>query len=113
MIKIYHNPRCAKSRAGLKHLESKGVDFQLIKYLNEPFTEATFTQVLKKLGRKPEEMLRKQEKLFKTEYKGKQLSDNEWITVMVQNPRLINRPIIETDEKAVWGNPPENIDELF
>ncbi len=113
-MKIYHNPRCKKSREGLEYLKSKTADFSVVLYLKDaPFTEESLAQLMKKMGKKPHEMIRTQEKIYKENYKGKELSETEWIKVMVANPKLINRPLIETDDKAVWGNPPENIDELF
>ena len=113
-MKIYHNPRCKKSRAGLTFLEEKKQEFEKILYLkDQPFTIDSLAEVLKKMEKKPQEMIRTQEKLYKQKYKGKELSEKEWIKVMVENPRFINRPIIETDNKAVWGDPPENIKELL
>lgn len=113
-MKIYHNPRCKKSRAGLAYLEEKTSDFQKIQYLkDEPFSQQSLKKLLKKLGKKPQEMIRTQEKVYKEKYKGKELSDDQWIKAMVENPKLIQRPIVETEEKAVWADPPENINEFF
>ena len=113
MIKIYHNPRCKKSRAGLQYLQEKTSDIEIILYLKDaPFTEKSFSDILKKLDKKPLEMLRTQEKEYKQNYKGKEFLDKEWIKIMVENPRFINRPIVEISEKAVWADPPENIDSL-
>ncbi|NPA45428.1 MAG: arsenate reductase (glutaredoxin) [Chlorobi bacterium] len=113
-MKIYHNPRCKKSRAGLQYLQEKNVEHEVVLYLKDkPFTEETFKAILTKLGKKPLEMLRTQEKEYKANYKGKEFSDDEWIKIMVENPKFINRPIIETDEKAVWGDPVTNIDEIL
>lgn len=113
-MNIYHNSRCKKSRAGLQYLEEKGIQFNIVQYLkDEPFSEESLKNLLKKLGKKPIEMIRTQEKEYKDNFKGKDLSDDEWIKVMVENPKFIQRPIIETDNKAVWGDPPSNIDKLF
>jgi arsenate reductase (glutaredoxin) len=113
-MKIYHNPRCKKSRAGLAYLEEKTSDFEKVHYLkDQPFTEDELKKLLKKAGKKPQNMIRTQEKVYKENYKGKELSDDEWIKAMVENSKLIQRPIVETDDKAVWADPPENIDELF
>lgn len=113
-MKIYHNPRCKKSRSGLQYLQEKGVEHTIVQYLkDEPFTENKFKEVLKKLGKKPLEMLRTQEKEYKANYKGKEFTDDEWIKIMVENPKFINRPIIETEDKAVWGDPVSNIDEIL
>lgn len=113
MIKIYHNPRCRKSRAGLKYLEERTTDFELIEYLKNPITEKEFEDILMKINVKPFEMIRTQEDIYKKQYKGKQFNDDEWIKIMVENPKLIKRPIIVKDYKAVWADPPENMDPLF
>lgn len=113
-MKIYHNPRCKKSRAGLKYLEEKGVDFEIVKYLKDaPFTEESLGKLFEKLDKSPEEMLRKQEQVYKKEMKGKTFSDKEIIKKMAENPKLINRPIIETDDAAVWGDPPSEIEKVL
>jgi len=113
MIKIYHNPRCKKSRAGLEYLKGKGVDFEIIEYLKNPITEDGFKDILMKLNLKPQDMIRTQEDIYKKQFKGKKFTDDEWIKIMVENPKLIKRPIVVKDYKAVWADPPENTDELF
>lgn len=114
MLKIYHNPRCKKSRAGLEYLKTKTNDFEIVKYLGEtPFTEATLSAVVEKLDIDIEQLVRKQEKLYKQAYKGKTLSQKEWIKVLVEHPELIERPIVESENMAVLGNPPENLEKLF
>ena len=114
MITIYHNSRCKKSRAGLQALESYTKDFELKHYLkDDPFTVESLTDALQKLGKTPEEMIRKQEAIFKSDYKRKAFNDSEWIEIMVKNPKLIQRPIIIKDDKAVLGDPAENVSQLF
>ncbi|MCF8331000.1 MAG: hypothetical protein K9H84_00965 [Bacteroidales bacterium] len=114
MIRIYHNPRCKNSRAGLEYLKTKTSDFEIVKYLSDkPFTKETLSKVLEKSDIDIEQLVRKQEKLYKQEYKGKTISQKEWIKVLAEHPRLIERPVVETDNMAVLGNPPENIDKLF
>ena len=112
MYTIYHNPKCKKSRAGLQHLIAKGVDYQVREYLKEPLSEEELSTLLMKLHKKPGEILRKQEEYFRKELKKLSLNDEEWIKVMVENPRLIQRPIVEGKYKAVVGDPVENIDVL-
>ena len=112
MIKIYHNPRCSKSRAGLKHLEAKKVEFELVEYLKYPLTEEELKDVLVKLNYKPFELVRTQEELFKKELKGQEFTDDEWVKILVENPKLIKRPIVEKGYKAVWAIPPEDMDKL-
>lgn len=112
-MKIYHNPRCSKSRNGLQYLEEKGCEFEIVKYLDEGLNENELADIIAKTGKKPFDFVRQHEKLFKEEFKGKVLSDKEWIKVLVENPKLLHRPIIVKGDKAVLGNPPENIDELI
>ncbi|CAG0911486.1 unnamed protein product, partial [Cyprideis torosa] len=93
MIKIYHNPRCGKSREGLALLEAQGVDFELRKYLDEPFSEKELTELIHQLGMKPIELVRTKEQIWKEEFKGKSLDDKAIIKAMLEHPRLIERPI--------------------
>lgn len=113
MIKIYHNSRCRKSREGLAFLESKTTDFEIIEYLKTPLTFDELKEIISKLGIKPLELIRKQEADFKENFKGKDLTDDEYIQAMVDYPKLIERPIVVKDEKAVLGRPAEKIGELF
>jgi arsenate reductase len=112
MLTIYHNPRCKKSRAGLQYVTDKHMEFQVREYLKDPLTEAELTALVMKLHIKPAELIRTQEEVYRKELKGLHLNDEEWIKVMVENPRLIRRPIVEGKYKAVVGDPPENIDRL-
>ena len=113
MIQIFHNPRCGKSRAGVKYLEDKGVEFEIFKYLDEPITPDELQEVLRKLGKRPLEIIRTKEDIFKEEFEDKELSDEEWILAMVEYPKLIERPIIINGDKAVVGRPAENIDTIL
>ncbi len=112
MYTIYHNPRCKKSRAGLQHVIEKGMEHQVREYLKNPLSEEELTTLLMKLHKKPVEMIRTQEAYFRKELKGLSMNDQEWIKVMLENPKLIQRPIVEGKYKAVLGDPVENIDEL-
>lgn len=109
MIKIYHNPRCRKSREGVAFLEEKGLEFEVVKYLEDHFTVASLTQVLQQLEMSPMDLIRKNEAIWKSEYKGKSLSDEELIEAMVANPKLIERPIVVHQEKAVVARPTDMI----
>lgn len=113
MLKIYHNPRCKKSRAGLEYLQSKDVEFEVVEYLKNPLTEKEIRDLLNLLNKKPIEIVRTQEDIFKKEYKGLNLSDDEWIKILANNPKLIQRPIVAKKHKAVIGQPPQNIDILL
>ena len=112
-MEIYHNPRCQKSRQTLKILQEAKVDFEIRKYLDDPPTVDELRAVLEKLDIQPQALIRKNEEVYKNEFKGQDLSDEEWIEVMVANPRLIERPIVIQGERAVLGRPPANVRELL
>ena len=114
LFKIYHNTRCRKSRAGLKYLEDKGLHPEIIEYLkDQPFTKEILKEVLNKLGLKPQVIIRTQEADYRQSYKAKGFSDDEWIEILVENPKLIRRPIIVKGNKAVVGDIVEHIDALL
>jgi len=112
MYTVYHNPRCKKSRAGLQYVKEKGLDHQVREYLKEPLTGEELGRLLMKLHMKPLDLIRTQEAYYKKELKGLNLNDEEWTREMVENPKLIRRPIVEGKYKAVVGDPVENIDNL-
>lgn len=112
-ITIYHNNRCRKSREALDILEKKKAKLQIIDYLNNAPSEKELKSVLSKLGMKPEEIVRKGEDIFKKKFKGKIMSDADWIKALSKNPILIERPIVIKGNKAVVGRPPENIKKLL
>lgn len=109
MIKIYHNNRCSKSRSGLEIVEQSGKPFEVVKYLENVPSEKELKDIIKLLGIKPIELVRKNEAIWKDNFKGKDLSDAEIIKAMVENPKLIERPIVVNGNKAVLGRPPETI----
>lgn len=113
MIKIYHNPRCRKSREGLAILESNNKKFEIINYINDLPSVKELKQIIELLGIKPIELVRKNEAIWKDKFKGENLSDDELIQVMVQNPKLIERPIVINGNEAVIGRPPEKILEII
>lgn len=112
-MEIWHNPRCRKSRETLALLTDKQQEFTIKEYLKETPTEVELKSVLAKLGMKPAQLLRKGEAIFKEKFKGKLLSDDEWISVMISNPKLIERPIVISGNKAEIGRPPEKILDLL
>ena len=112
MIKIYHNNRCQKSRLGVKFLEKNKLDFEIINYLDDPLSMDEIKFLIKKLKIKPIELIRKNELIWKTNYKNKKLSDEEIVMAMVDNPILIERPIIVNGDKAIIGRPTEKISEV-
>lgn len=109
MIKIYHNPRCSKSRKGVAILEESNQKFEIIKYLDNVPSEKELTEIIKLLKISPINLIRKNEAIWKEHFKGKELSDSELITAMIENPKLIERPIVINGTKAIVGRPPENI----
>ncbi|MCH3882552.1 MULTISPECIES: arsenate reductase (glutaredoxin) [Tenacibaculum] len=113
MIKIYHNNRCSKSRLGVALLEESGKEFEVVKYLENIPSEKELKEIIKLLKIAPIELVRKNEKVWKEEFKGKELSDAEIISAMIQNPKLIERPIIINGNKAVIGRPTEKILEII
>ena len=110
MVTIYHNPRCSKSRQTLQLIEEKGIDPEVVLYLEETPDAATLKSLLAKLGLKPRELMRRKE----VEYKDNNLddaglSDDELVAAMVKYPKLIERPIVVNGNKAALGRPPENV----
>ena len=112
-MKIYHNPRCSKSRKTLAIIREKGEEVEIVEYLNNPPNKIELKEVLKKLGMKPGQIIRKGESIYKENYKGKSYTDEEWIEIMANNPILMERPIVVKGNKAVIGRPPENVIDLF
>ncbi|MFT4827207.1 MAG: arsenate reductase [Bacteroidia bacterium] len=110
-MKIYHNNRCSKSRQCLALIPKEGV--KIIDYMNNPLTKEELNTLIKKIGITPMELVRKGEATWKENYKGENLSDNEIIDAMVANPKLIERPIVETENKAVVCRPPELVLEMI
>lgn len=106
---IYHNNRCRKSREALEVLTKSGKEFKIIEYLKTPPTVDELRDLLKKLNASPEQIIRKGETLFKERFKNKNLTKDQWIEVLSENPSLIERPIIYNDEKATVGRPIENV----
>lgn len=113
MIKIYHNPRCSKSREGLDLLKNSGEDFQMVEYLNEIPSEEEIREILKMLNAPAIDLVRKNETVWKENYRGKNLSEAEIVRAMHQHPKLIERPIVIKEGKAAIGRPPENIKNLL
>ena len=112
-MKIYHNPRCSKSRQGLQLLQEAQQKFEIVDYLNKPPSKEELKDLLKKLGIAPLQLVRKNEVIWKENYKNKNLTDDEIIEAMCSNPKLIERPIVIKGNKAVIGRPPEIIKDLL
>lgn len=112
-MKIYHNPRCRKSRETLAIIEAAGVTPEVILYLEAIPTEAELKGILAKLKMPAEALARKGEAIYKEKYKGKKMTEAQWIKAMIKHPKLIERPIVIKGKKAVLGRPPEQVNDLL
>jgi len=112
-VKIWHNPRCSKSRNATTLLEEKGVDAEVVKYLDAPPSKEEIKEVLKMLGMSARELMRTKEDIYKALDLKNENDEEKLIEAMVENPKLIERPIVIKDGKAVIGRPIENIIELL
>ena len=108
-LKIYHNPRCRKSREALQYLEETKQSFEVIKYLEQPLSTKDIEQLLSELNYQPEELIRKNEAIWKTTYKGKDLPFNQLLIALSENPKLIERPIISNGQQAIVARPLEKL----
>ena len=113
MIKIYHNPRCRKSREGLQILQESGQEFEIIDYLKKGVYFDELKSIIYLLAITPIELIRKNEAIWKDHYKGKILNDTAVISSMIEHPKLIERPIVINKERAIIGRPPENIKQVL
>ena len=112
MITIYHNPRCQKSRTALAHLEAKGEVVKVIEYLKNTPTEKELKEVLALLKLKPFDIVRKKEAIYLNNYKDGNFTDNQWIKILVENPVLIERPIVIKDTGACIARDEETVNSL-
>ena len=111
---IYHNPRCSKSRQTLALLEERGISPRIVDYLKTPPSSAELKAILKKLGLRPRDLMRKGEPLYaELGLKDRDLDDDALIALMVANPILIERPIVVSGGKAAIGRPPESVLEIL
>lgn len=113
MIKIYHNPKCSKSREGLCLLNDLNKDVEIINYMTTAISYNELEEIIKLLDIKPIELVRTKESIWKDLYKDKNLSDNEIIEAMVAHPKLIERPIVINGNKAVIGRPTQKIEKII
>lgn len=107
MITIYHNVRCSKSRECLAFLENSDHKFHIVKYLEEPPTVEELTEIIRKLGIKPIELVRQKEPLWLEKFQGKKLGSKRIIEILAKHPILIERPIVINGEKAIIARPLE------
>jgi arsenate reductase len=112
-IILYHNPRCAKSREALQLLRKKNIEPKIIEYLKEKISKEELKKLLMKLHLKPHDIIRVKEEYYKKKLKGLKLNDDEWIDEILENPILIERPIVVKGNKAIIARPPERINDLI
>jgi arsenate reductase len=113
MIEVYHNPRCGKSRNCLAFLENTNQEYKIIKYLEEVPSAEELKALLKKLNIKPIELVRQKEKIWIEQFKGQNLTDEAVIQAMIENPILIERPIIIKGNKAIIAREADKIEAFF
>ena len=112
-VVIYHNARCSKSRSACEIVAGRGVDARIVEYLKTPPGKDELRELLQKLGMKPSELVRRGEEVFKENYAGKSLDEEQWLDALVAHPVLIERPIVVRGDRAVIGRPPEKVIELL
>jgi|SRR3954469_4948369 arsenate reductase (glutaredoxin) len=112
-ITVYHNPRCGKSRAALAILAKHGVEPVVVEYLKNPPTKDDLRAILKKLGMTAGQIVRKSEDVYRQNFSGKVMSDEQWLDALVQYPVLMERPIVIKDDRGLIGRPPEKVSELL
>ncbi len=109
MIKVLHNPTCSKSRGILEYLDESGVEFEVIDFVKEPLSELEIKTVLKKLNINVQDIIRKNETVYKEEFVNQSLSEEEWIKILSEHPELIQRPILVKGAAAIIGRPVEHV----
>ena len=113
-VTIYEKATCSTCRSTVKILSEKGIDFEKVNYYIKPFSKNKLKTLLKKMDMKPGELLRKNEEAYKElNFKEKNYSEEEILELMVKNPDLVQRPIVEIGDKAILARPAEKINELF
>ena len=113
MLKIYHNPRCSKSREGLEMLKNSDKEFEIIPYLKNGLSIGELTDIIKMLNIQPIALVRKNEAVWKNNYKDTAMTDEEIITAMHEHPKLMERPIVLSRNKALIGRPPAVIKDFL
>jgi arsenate reductase len=111
-VEVYHNPRCSKSREAVNYLNEQGHEVQIIEYLKEVPARAELEMLLAKLNLRPHAIIRTGEQIYKERFKGKNFNDDEWIDILMEYPKLIERPIVIRGNKAVIGRPFANVVDL-
>ena len=112
-ITIYHNPRCRKSRETIELIREHGVEPYILLFLEDLPSKAAIKKLLAQLHLPVEDLVRKEEQEYKTRYKNKNFNEDEWIEILRENPKLIQRPVVIRGSRGVIGRPPENVEKLF
>ncbi len=113
-IKIYHNPRCSKSRQTLELIRQQGIEPEVVEYLKTPPSKSELVDILSRLNMEPRQLMRTREVEYKeNNLDSTELSNDQLIDAMVKNPKLIERPIVINLQKAALGRPPENVLEIL
>ena len=108
-IVIYHNSRCSKSRSVCALVSERKIDAKIVEYLETPPNKAELRALLRKLGMKPAELVRRGERIYQETYANREMNDEQWLDALVAHPILIERPIVVCGERAVIGRPPEKV----
>jgi len=111
--RIYHNPRCSKSRATLELLQARGIDVEIVDYLNEPPSLADLHALLAQLGLRARDIVRSNEAEFRDSGLSLESPDEALLHLIGANPKILQRPIVESGGRARIGRPPEQVLELF
>lgn len=112
-IQILYNPRCSKCREALSLLEGENCEIEIVEYLKETLTKKELKSILAKLGLKAFDIVRKKEELYLKKFNNKKFTNEEWIQLLIENPILIERPIVIDGYKAIVGRPPELVVDLL
>ncbi|MEM1123089.1 MAG: arsenate reductase (glutaredoxin) [Bacteroidota bacterium] len=112
-MKIYHNPRCSKSRQTLQLIQNEGITPEIVLYLKNPVSKKELSDLVKKLDIQPSQLVRKNEAIYKEQFKGKDISETDWLDHLITYPKLMERPIVVQGNRAILGRPPENVLQLF
>ena len=113
MIEIFHNNRCSKSRCALQYLKDSKLEFKIVHYLQDVPSVDELSILIKKLGLKAIDLVRKNESIYKEQFKNGSYSDEKWLQILHEYPILIERPILIQGNKAIIARPPELVKSLF
>ncbi len=113
-VTLYHNPRCSKSRQALEIIKARKIEPEIVEYLQNPPNLDTLQNIIALLGVEAEELIRKNESVFKAmKITESEFDSNQWLELLLKNPILLQRPIIVTQDKATIGRPPERVNQLL